>query len=105
MNTMFEHKGVYMCTWHQETLGRRSMIDFVVMSSVLEPRVSDTRVKRGMEMEVEDIKSKWTIFSSIVNVPASAVIERSPVPVIVVTPELGCERQAVEGVLLSNVGL
>ncbi|KAI3363805.1 hypothetical protein L3Q82_001412 [Scortum barcoo] len=27
-NTMFEHKGVHQCTWHQDTLGRRSMIDF-----------------------------------------------------------------------------
>ena len=30
MNTMFGHKGVHMCTWHQDTLGRSSMIDFVV---------------------------------------------------------------------------
>ncbi|KAI3358685.1 hypothetical protein L3Q82_015094 [Scortum barcoo] len=29
-NTMFEHKGVHQCTWHQDTLGRRLMIDFVV---------------------------------------------------------------------------
>ncbi len=29
-NTMFKHKGVHQCTWHQDTLGRRSMIDFVV---------------------------------------------------------------------------
>ena len=34
-NTMFEHKGVHKCTWHQDTLGRRSMIDFVVVSSDL----------------------------------------------------------------------
>ena len=27
MNTMFKHKGVHMCTWHQDTLGRSSMID------------------------------------------------------------------------------
>ncbi len=30
---MFEHKGVHQCTWHQDTLVRRSMIDFVVVSS------------------------------------------------------------------------
>ncbi|KAI3365918.1 hypothetical protein L3Q82_000741 [Scortum barcoo] len=42
-NTMFEHKGVHQCTWHQDTLGRRSMIDFVVVSSDLRPYVLDTR--------------------------------------------------------------
>ncbi|KAI3369503.1 hypothetical protein L3Q82_007718 [Scortum barcoo] len=40
-NTMFEHKGVHQCTWHQDTLGRRSMIDFVVVSSDLRPYVLD----------------------------------------------------------------
>ena len=30
-NTIFSHK----CTWHQDTLGRQSMIDFVVVSSDL----------------------------------------------------------------------
>ncbi|KAI3365410.1 hypothetical protein L3Q82_010499, partial [Scortum barcoo] len=49
-NTMFEHKGVHQCTWHQDTLGRRSMIDFVVVSSDLRPYVLDTRVKRGAEL-------------------------------------------------------
>ncbi|KAI3356217.1 hypothetical protein L3Q82_017465, partial [Scortum barcoo] len=38
-NTMFEHKGVHQCTWHQDTLSRRSMIDFVVVSSDLRPYV------------------------------------------------------------------
>ncbi len=50
MNTMFEHKGVHQCTWHQDTLGRRSMIDFVVVSSDLRPYVLDTQVKRGAEL-------------------------------------------------------
>lgn len=27
-NTMFEHQNVHKCTWHQDTLGRRSMINF-----------------------------------------------------------------------------
>ncbi|KAI3365015.1 hypothetical protein L3Q82_000951 [Scortum barcoo] len=49
-NTMFEHKGDHQCTWHQDTLGRRSMIDFVVVSSDLRPYVLDTRVKRGAEL-------------------------------------------------------
>ncbi|KAI3369433.1 hypothetical protein L3Q82_007660 [Scortum barcoo] len=47
---MFKHKGVHQCTWHQDTLGRRSMIDFVVVSSDLRPYVLDTRVKRGAEL-------------------------------------------------------
>ena len=34
-NTMFKHKGVLQCMQHQDTLGQRSMIDFVVVSSDL----------------------------------------------------------------------
>ena len=52
-NTMFEHRGVHKCTWHQDTLGRRSMIDFVVVSADLRPRVLDTRVKRGAELSTD----------------------------------------------------
>ncbi|KAK0148981.1 Craniofacial development protein 2 [Merluccius polli] len=51
-NTMFKHKGVHMCTWHQDTLGRSSMIDFV-MSSDLRPHVLNTRVKRGAELSTD----------------------------------------------------
>ncbi|KAI3377927.1 hypothetical protein L3Q82_009055 [Scortum barcoo] len=50
---MFKHKGVHQCTWHQDTLGRRSMIDFVVVSSDLRPYVLDTRVKRGAELSTD----------------------------------------------------
>ncbi len=53
MNTMFEHKGVHQCTWHQDTLGRRSMIDFVVVSSDLRLYVLDPRVKRGAELSTD----------------------------------------------------
>ncbi|KAM9358371.1 uncharacterized protein ABDE67_003862 [Symphorus nematophorus] len=52
-NTMFRHKGVHQCTWHQDTLGRRSMIDFVVVSSDLRPYVLNTRVKRGAELSTD----------------------------------------------------
>uniref|UniRef100_A0A3B5PZQ4 Endonuclease/exonuclease/phosphatase domain-containing protein n=1 Tax=Xiphophorus maculatus TaxID=8083 RepID=A0A3B5PZQ4_XIPMA len=52
-NTMFKHKGVHMCTWHQDTLGRSSMIDFVIVSSDLRPYVLDTRVKRGAELSTD----------------------------------------------------
>ncbi|TWW67395.1 hypothetical protein D4764_02G0004360, partial [Takifugu flavidus] len=88
-NTLFRHKGVHMCTWHQDALGRRSMIDFVVVSSDLRPHVLDTRVKRGSELSTDhhlaspvrrsfnshlwesfdqvpgkagDIESEWTMF-------------------------------------------
>ena len=49
-NTMFKHKGVQMFTRHQDTLDRRSMIDFVVVSPDLWLYVLDTRVKRGTEL-------------------------------------------------------
>ncbi|KAK3549709.1 hypothetical protein QTP86_007157 [Hemibagrus guttatus] len=86
-NTMFKHKGVHQYTWYQDTLGRRSMIDLVIVSSDLRPHVLDTRVKRGAELstdhhlvgvfnshlresfnqiprEVGDIESEWTMFST-----------------------------------------
>ena len=52
-NTMFRHKGVHMCTWHQDSLRLNSIIDFVVVSSNLQPHVLDTRVKRGAEVSTE----------------------------------------------------
>ncbi|KAK3554884.1 hypothetical protein QTP86_000917 [Hemibagrus guttatus] len=52
-NTMFKHKGAHQYTWYQDTLGRRSMIDFVVVSSDLRPHVLDTRVKRGAELSID----------------------------------------------------
>ncbi|KAK3516631.1 hypothetical protein QTP70_022033 [Hemibagrus guttatus] len=50
---MFKHKGAHQYTWHQDTLGRRSMIDLVVVSSDLRPHVLDTRVKRGAELSTD----------------------------------------------------
>ena len=32
-----KHKDAHKCTWYQSTLGRRSMIDFVIVSSDLRP--------------------------------------------------------------------
>ncbi|KAK3550659.1 hypothetical protein QTP70_002362 [Hemibagrus guttatus] len=52
-NTMFKHKGAHQYTWYQDTLGRRSMIDLVVMSSDLRPHVLDTQVKRGAELSTD----------------------------------------------------
>ena len=42
-----------MCTWHQDTLGRSSMIDFIVVSSDLRPHVLDNRAKRGAELSTD----------------------------------------------------
>uniref|UniRef100_A0A8C6MIB8 Endonuclease/exonuclease/phosphatase domain-containing protein n=1 Tax=Nothobranchius furzeri TaxID=105023 RepID=A0A8C6MIB8_NOTFU len=53
MNTMFEHKDAHQYTWYQGSLGRRPMIDFVVVSSDLRPYVLDTRVKRGAELSTD----------------------------------------------------
>ncbi|KAK5902677.1 hypothetical protein CesoFtcFv8_007911 [Champsocephalus esox] len=52
-NTMFKHRDAHKCTWYQSTLGRRSMIDFVIVSSDLRPYVLDTRVKRGAELSTD----------------------------------------------------
>ncbi|KAK3529134.1 hypothetical protein QTP70_016563 [Hemibagrus guttatus] len=49
-NTMFKHNGVHQYTWYQDTLGWRSMIDLVIVSSDLRQHVLDTRVKRGAEL-------------------------------------------------------
>ncbi|KAK3530884.1 hypothetical protein QTP70_004399 [Hemibagrus guttatus] len=42
-NTMFKHKGAHRYMWYQDTLGWRSMIDFVIVSSDLRAHVLDTR--------------------------------------------------------------
>ncbi|KAK3507907.1 hypothetical protein QTP70_002569 [Hemibagrus guttatus] len=52
-NTMFKHKGAHQYTWYQDTLGQRSMIDLVVVSSDLRPHFLDTRVKRGAELSTD----------------------------------------------------
>ncbi|KAK3538107.1 hypothetical protein QTP70_029821, partial [Hemibagrus guttatus] len=86
-NTMFKHKGAHQYTWYQDTLGRRSMINLVVMSSDLRPHVLDTRVKRGAELSTDhhlvtsfykekletsaqDPRKLHNIFSSLLNPPA-----------------------------------
>ncbi|KAK3511457.1 hypothetical protein QTP70_009017 [Hemibagrus guttatus] len=50
---MFKHKGAHQYTWYQDTLGRRSMIDLVVVSSDLRLHVLDTQVKRGSELSTD----------------------------------------------------
>ncbi|TWW77681.1 hypothetical protein D4764_12G0010710 [Takifugu flavidus] len=58
-NTLFRHKGVHMCSWHQDALGRKSMINFVVVSSDLWPHVLDTGVKRGAELSTDHLVVSW----------------------------------------------
>ncbi|KAK3515774.1 hypothetical protein QTP70_031824, partial [Hemibagrus guttatus] len=53
-NTMFKHNGAHQYMWYQDTLGRRSMINLVVVSSDLRPHVLDTRVKRGAELSTDN---------------------------------------------------
>ncbi|TWW59282.1 hypothetical protein D4764_06G0008120 [Takifugu flavidus] len=91
--TMFEHKVVHRCSWHHDGLGRRSMIDFLVVSGDLRPYVLDTRVKREAELSTDhylvepvrlvfnshlrqsfdrvpravgDIESEWAMFRSAI---------------------------------------
>ncbi len=52
-NSMFEHKRVHKCTWYQTTLGRQTMINFVVVSSDLWLYVLDTEVKRAAELSTD----------------------------------------------------
>ncbi len=52
-NTVLEHRMIHKCTWYQNTLGQRLMIDFVVVSSDLQPYVLDTRVKKGAELSTD----------------------------------------------------
>ncbi|XP_049457564.1 craniofacial development protein 2-like [Epinephelus fuscoguttatus] len=52
-NTMFEPREVHKCTWYQNTLGQRSMIDLVVVSADLRPCVLDIQVKRGAELSTD----------------------------------------------------
>ncbi|XP_058272779.1 deleted in malignant brain tumors 1 protein-like [Hemibagrus wyckioides] len=51
--TNIKHKGAHQYTWYQDTIGRRSMINLVVVSSDLRPYVLDTRVKRGAELSTD----------------------------------------------------
>lgn len=52
-NTKFERKVADNCTWCQTTLGQRSMIDFSVVSSVLQPYVLNTQMKKGADLSTD----------------------------------------------------
>lgn len=49
--TMFDHRVFHKCTWYQNTLGKRSMINFVVLSWDLWLYGLDTHVKKAAELE------------------------------------------------------
>ena len=55
INTMFEHKIAHKCTWYQSTLGQRPMINFVIVSSDLQPCVLGSWVKRGTELSTDHL--------------------------------------------------
>ncbi|KAK3514153.1 hypothetical protein QTP70_005085 [Hemibagrus guttatus] len=63
MNTMFKHKSAHQYTWYQDTLGQRSMIDLVVLSSDLRLHVLDTRVVQqlldGKAPGVDEIRPEY----------------------------------------------
>ncbi|KAK3568618.1 hypothetical protein QTP86_010635 [Hemibagrus guttatus] len=73
-NTMFKHKGAHQYTWYQDTLGRRSMIDLVVVSSDLRPGGLGSKnsgleaVRGGGELlaSTGDIVGRW-IFKDLHN--------------------------------------
>lgn len=50
---MCKQEDIHRCTWHQDTLGLRSMIDFVVISCDFGPHILDTQVKRGLALSTD----------------------------------------------------
>lgn len=50
---LVQYLGAGKCPCHQDALGQRSMIDFVLMASDLRPYVLDTQVKRGAELSTD----------------------------------------------------
>lgn len=62
INTMFKHKGIHQCQWHQETLDRRSMINDHFFSHVIwSPAVhlGILGVERGWAVSWQWTKSDW----------------------------------------------
>lgn len=59
INTVFEHKDAHKCMWYQSTLGRRLMVDFMIVSSVLRPCNLVTRMERGAERSTDHHLVSW----------------------------------------------
>lgn len=76
MNATFKNKSIHKCTWHQENLSLRLMIEFVIVLSDLHTYVLDTWVKRGAEVSAagENTGQDWHIQMWIVRMcwPRSA---------------------------------
>ena len=53
MNTYFRHRKAHMYTWYRDTLGQKSIIDFMIVSSELRVAVMDVRFKRGAELSTD----------------------------------------------------
>ncbi|TWW77627.1 hypothetical protein D4764_12G0010170 [Takifugu flavidus] len=116
-NTMFELKVVHRCSWHHDSLGRRSMIDFIVVSADLRPYVLETRVKRGAELSTDhylvsfdrvpravgDIESEWAMFHSAI---VEAVVAARPLVLVVAggRGQLAHTVLGVHGELLTSSG-
>ena len=52
VNTFFQHKRIHKHTWHKDSLGQRSLIDFCIVSADLFSTASDVRVKRGAQFQL-----------------------------------------------------
>jgi hypothetical protein len=53
MNTYFQHRDIHKYTWHRDTVGQKSIIDFFVASSGLRETILDVCVKRGAELSTD----------------------------------------------------
>lgn len=58
MDTIFEHKAVYTSMWHQDALGRNTVINFVVVLSKLLQYVLDTQVT-DTGADTEGLTTTW----------------------------------------------
>ncbi|KAI3369110.1 hypothetical protein L3Q82_026075, partial [Scortum barcoo] len=77
-NTMFEHKGVHQCTWHQDTprpeVDDRRLLSFHLISGrmswtlgPLSGEVFNSHLRKSFSQiprEAGDIESEWTMFSA-----------------------------------------
>lgn len=48
-NGFFKHKEIHKYTWHQDTRGLKSIIDYFIVKQTAKLKIQDVRVKRGAE--------------------------------------------------------
>src|SRR5699024_4270933 len=53
MNTFFEHKQIHKYTWRHDSLGEKSIIDFIIVSAGIKRCVQGVCVKRGAELSTD----------------------------------------------------